>query len=55
LILLVANQLPQLAQQGQLAQVAARQEPQVLLVAQAQLASEQAEQLELLAQLEQAD
>jgi hypothetical protein len=55
LILLVANQLPQLAQQVQLAHLVARQELQVLLEAQAQLVSGQAEQLVQVAQLEQAD
>jgi hypothetical protein len=55
LILLAVKQLLQLAQQEQLGQVVAQQELQVLLAAQAQLASVQAERLGQLAQLVQAD
>jgi hypothetical protein len=55
LISLVVKQQQQSEQQVQLAHQVARLEPQVLLAAQAQLASAQVEQLELLAQLEQAD
>jgi hypothetical protein len=55
LILLAVKQLLQLAQLEPLAQAVAQQEPQVLRVAQAQLASVQAERLGQLAQLVQAD
>jgi hypothetical protein len=55
LVLLEVQQPLELAQLEPLAQAVARQEPQVLLAAQVQLALVQAERLELLAQLVQVD
>jgi hypothetical protein len=55
LVLLEVQQPLELAQLEPLDQAVARQEPQVLLAAQAQLESVQAERLAQLAQLVQAD